>query len=518
MFEPYKQSGYIDFSKPENQQKMKDALEKVQSHLGQEYDLIIGGERVKSDETFDSINPAKKDEVIGTYQQAKPEHIDQAMDAAYEAWEEWKNYSPEARAAIFARAGHLMQDRRFELLAWQVLEQGKSWFETDAEVAEAIDFQNYYAREAVRYGKQRDVDQWWPRENNEYFYIPLGVGAIIPPWNFPQAIMSGMSSAAMVTGNCIILKPSSDAPAQAYQYVKILEEVGLPKGVVNFITGGGGKIGDKLVGHPKTRFIAFTGSKKVGLHINELAAKKQPGQKWIKRVSAEMGGKDAMIVLKDAPDMDAAADAAVQGAFGYSGQKCSACSRLILEESIHDEFMDLVIEKARKLTVGEPKDQDNWMGPVINAAAQEKIMKYIEIGKEEGTLVLGGNKGSDEGFYLEPTIFTDIEPGSRMEQEEIFGPVLSVIKARDYDHALEIANDTDYGLTGGLWTKDQAKIERAKREFHVGNLYFNRSITGSIVGTQPFGGFNLSGTDNKAGGKDYLLFFQQAKTVTQRLV
>ncbi|MCF7803383.1 MAG: L-glutamate gamma-semialdehyde dehydrogenase [Candidatus Marinimicrobia bacterium] len=517
MYQPYEQAGYIDFSKPENQRKMQDALEKVKSQLGQTHDLIIGGERVQSSETFDSINPAKKDQVIGTFQQAEPKHVDQAMDAALEAWEEWKHYSPEARAAIFARAGHLMQDRRFELIAWQILEQGKSWPETDAEVSEAIDFQNYYAREALRYGNQSDVDKWRPRENNEYFYIPLGVGAIIPPWNFPLAIMSGMSSAAMVTGNCIILKPSSDAPAQAYQYVKILEEVGLPKGVVNLVTGGGGRIGDKLVGHPKTRFIAFTGSKKVGLHINELAAKLQPGQKWIKRVSAEMGGKDAMVVLEDAPDMAAAADAAVQSAFGYSGQKCSACSRLILEESIHDEFVEKVIERAKKLTVGPPDKQENWMGPVINEDAESKILEYIKIGKEEGKLVLGGKKISEDGYYIEPTIFTEIDPGDRMEQEEIFGPVLSIIKARDYDHALEIANDTDYGLTGGVWTKDQAKIERAKREFHVGNLYFNRGITGSIVGSQPFGGFNLSGTDNKAGGKDYLLFFQQAKTVTQRL-
>jgi len=518
MFEPYGHSGKIDFSDPENIKKMKQALEKVQSQFGQTYDLIIGGERVQSDETFDSINPSHKDQVVGTFQVAKPEHIDQAMEAGSEAFEEWKSYSPEARATIFKRAAALMQERRFELVAWQILEEGKSWPETDAEVAEAIDFNNYYPKEALRYYQQRDVDQWWHRENNEYFYQPLGVGAVIPPWNFPLAIMSGMSAAAMVAGNCIILKPSSDAPAMAYQYVKILEEVGLPSGVLNFITGGGGKIGDTLVGHPRTRFIVFTGSKDVGLHINELAAKIQPGQQHIKRVSAEMGGKDAMIVLADAPDLDAAAEAAVKGAFGYQGQKCSACSRVIVEESVHDELLELMIEKAKELTVGPVEDHDNWMGPVINASAEEKILNYIEIGKEEGDLVLGGEKVSDEGYYIEPTIFDGIAPGDRLEQEEIFGPVLSVVTAKDYDEALDIANNTEYGLTGGVWTRDQAKIERAKREFHVGNLYFNRGITGSIVGTQPFGGFKLSGTNHKAGGPDYLRFFLRAKSVSQRLI
>ena len=517
MFEPYKHSGMIDFSDPDNVQKMQEALEKVRSQFGQTYDLIIGGDRVQSDDTFDSINPSHKDQCVGTFQVAKPEHIDQAIKAGYEAFETWKEYSPEARASIFKRAAALMQERRFELVAWQILEEGKSWPETDAEVAEAIDFNNYYPKEALRYYQQRDVDQWWKRENNEYFYQPIGVGAVIPPWNFPLAIMSGMSSAAMVTGNPIILKPSSDAPAMAYQYVKILEEVGLPDGVLNFITGGGGKIGDKLVGHPRTRFIVFTGSKEVGLHINELAAKMQPGQQFIKRVSAEMGGKDAMIVLEDASDMDAAADAAVKGAFGYQGQKCSACSRLIVEESIHDELLNKIIEKARQISVGPVEKQENWMGPVINAGAEEKILEYIEIGKEEGELVLGGKKVSDEGYYIEPTIFDQISPGDRLEQEEIFGPVLSVVTAENYDEALEIANNTEYGLTGGVWTRDQARIDRAKREFHVGNLYFNRSITGSIVGTQPFGGFKLSGTNHKAGGPDYLRFFLRAKSVSQYL-
>jgi len=515
MYEPYRHLDSIDFSRPENVQAMQDALQSVQTDLGHEYDLIIGGKRVKGKGTFPSYNPAKKTEVIGNFQKARAEQIDAALEAGWDAFEEWSRFTPEARAAIFMRAAARMKERRFELAAWQVYEEGKNWMEADGDVVEAIDFQEYYARQAIRYGRGKPMAAF-PGESNEYVYVPLGTGAVIPPWNFPLAIMSGMTAAAAVSGNCVVLKPSPDSPAMAAKYVEILEEVGLPSGVVNFITGEDDVIGDPLVSHPKTRFIAFTGSQAVGLHINELAAKHQPGQKWVKRVIAEMGGKDAQIVLADA-DPDQAAEAAVTGAYGFQGQKCSACSRLIVEESVHDDLLEKIIERTKSITVGPTTEQKHWMGPLINQKAQDKVLKYIDIGKKEGQLVLGGNRINDQGYFVECTIFDQVRPGARIEQEEIFGPVLSVITARDYDQALEIANDTDYGLTGGVFTRDQRNIERAKREFHVGNLYFNRKITGSLVGIQPFGGFNLSGTDSKAGGPDYLLYFLQPKTITHRL-
>ncbi len=515
MYGPYQHLDLTDFSQPENVERMKESLARVKSEFGKTYQLIIGGQRIAGNGTFNSYNPSGKDEVIGAFQKAQPQHIDQALESGWTAFREWSTMSPEARAAIFLRAAARMKEHRLELAAWEVYEEGKNWVEADADVVEAIDFQEYYAREAIRYEQPQSIHPF-PGENNEYIYIPLGVGAIIPPWNFPLAIMSGMTAAAVVAGNCVVLKPSPDSPMLAAKYAEILEEEGLPEGVVNFVTGEDETIGDHLVGHPRTRFISFTGSQAVGLHINELAARPQEGQKFMKRVIAEMGGKDAQIVLADA-EVETAAEAAVIGAFGYQGQKCSACSRLIIEEDVYDDVLEQVIKRAKEIVVGPVEKQENWMGPLINAEAEEKVLRYINIGKQEATLVLGGEKIHNQGYFIEPTIFENVKPGSQIEQEEIFGPVLSVIRARDYDHALEIANDTDYGLTGGVFTKDQRKIERAKREFQVGNLYFNRKITGSLVGIQPFGGFKLSGTDAKAGGPDYLLNFLQPKTITQRL-
>ena len=347
-------------------------------------------------------------------------------------------------------------------------------------------------------------------------YIPLGVGVIIPPWNFPFAITSGMTTAAIVSGNTVVLKPSSDAPAIAYQLVSIMEEAGLPPGVLNYLTGPGALAGEKLVRHPKTRFISFTGSMEVGLGINKAAAEMVDGQVWIKRVVVEMGGKDAIIVDSEA-NLEEAATGVVASAFGYNGQKCSACSRLIVVEDVHEELMKKVIEKTKALKLGDPTDSANFMGPVINESSIRKIEEYVEIGKKEGKLLLGGERGEGNGYYYKPTIIDDIDRQARIAQEEIFGPVLAVLKAKDFDDALDIANDTIYGLTGAVYTDNKDKLEKAAREFHVGNLYLNRKCTGALVGVHPFGGFNMSGTDSKAGGADYLLLFQQAKSVSEKL-
>jgi 1-pyrroline-5-carboxylate dehydrogenase len=354
-----------------------------------------------------------------------------------------------------------------------------------------------------------------PGERDYLWYIPLGVGIIIPPWNFPAAIMGGMTTAALVAGNTVILKPSSDSPTIAAKFFEVLEEAGMPPGVVNFCPGAGATFGDALVAHPKTRFIAFTGSKEVGLRINHVAAQTAPGQIWIKRTVLEMGGKDAIIVDADA-DIHAAVEGVAVSAFGFQGQKCSACSRLILDEKIYDSFLEKLVARVKKITVGDPTENPG-MGPVINEGSMKSILGYIEDGKKDGRLLTGGKRLPGEGYYLEPTVFADIAPKSKLEQEEIFGPVLAVIKSRNFDHALEIANDTEFGLTGAIYTTSEEKIARGMREFHVGNLYINRKCTGAIVGAHPFGGFNMSGTDSKAGGPDYLLLFTQAKSIGRKI-
>jgi 1-pyrroline-5-carboxylate dehydrogenase len=513
MVSEFKNEPYTDFSTKENQKKMQAALREVGGQLGREYDLIIGSQRLKADQTFTSINPSDKDEIIGVFQKAAPEQAEAAIQSALETFETWRWVDPAERAEYLFKAAEVMRRRRFELDAWMVLEEGKNWLEADADVAEAIDFCDFYGREMLRLAAEQPLTQI-PTEKSELVYIPLGVGVVIPPWNFPLAILVGMTSAALVTGNTVVLKPSSDSPAMGYRFMEVLEEVGLPPGVVNFVTGSGAAIGDTLVGHPKTRFISFTGSKEVGLGIVELAAKTAPGQIWIKRVVAEMGGKDAIVVDHET-DLDRAAQGVVTAAFGFQGQKCSACSRAIVVDSIYDELLELIKEKTEKLTVGPVIDQKNYMGPVINQRAMESILQYIEIGKKEGRLVTGGGPAQGNGFYIQPTVIADVAPGSRIAQEEIFGPVLAVIKARDFEHALQIANDTEYGLTGAVYTDDREKIEKARRIFHCGNLYFNRKCTGALVGVHPFGGFNMSGTDSKAGGHDYLLLFSQAKSISE---
>ncbi len=507
---------YADFSKPENRRAQEEAIKYVESQFGRKYELFINGKGVRSDRLHKSYNPAKKDQVIGAFYKAGQHEVDMAMEAALRAFEKWRCVSPKERAIVLLKAAQIMRRRKFEINAWMILETGKSWIEAEADTSEAIDFCEFYAREMIRWSEIKGVLPF-PNEVPELRYLPLGVGAVIPPWNFPMAILTGMTTAAIVAGNAVLLKPASDSPAIGYLLVEIMQEAGLPAGVLNFIPGSGAEIGDYIVQHPKTRFISFTGSKEVGLRINELAAKLSPGQIWVKRVIAEMGGKDTIIVDDDA-DLEDAANNVIASAYGFQGQKCSACSRVIIRDNIYDHFVDILAERAQKLTVGDPKDPANYMGPVINRASEEKILSYIEIGKNEGDLVVGGEKAPGDGYFIKPTIFKNIQPGARLDQEEILGPVLAAIKAASFDDAIQIANSTEYGLTGAVYTKDRFKIEKAKQEFFVGNLYVNRKCTGAMVGAHPFGGFNMSGTDSKAGGMDYLGLFMQAKSISEKLI
>jgi 1-pyrroline-5-carboxylate dehydrogenase len=438
------------------------------------------------------------------------------MQAALRAFEFWSRTSTNERVSLLLNAAEIIRRRKFEFCAWLTYEVGKNWAEADADVGETIDFLEFYAREALRLAAATTPIQY-PGERNELLYIPLGVGAMISPWNFPFAIMAGMTAASIVTGNTVVLKPSSDAPTIAAKFVEVLEEAGLPGGVVNFCPGSGAAFGNAIVEHPKTRFIAFTGSKKVGLEIHESAAKVRTGQIWIKRTILEMGGKDSILVCADA-DLDAAVEGVVASAFGFSGQKCSACSRAIIEAPIYDVFTERLRERVAQLTVGDPTANHN-LGPVINKDALDSMLAYIETGKKEGELIAGGHapQNPEGGYFLEPTVFSEISPHAVLAQEEIFGPILALTKVKNFEHGLQVANNTEYGLTGALYTADRERINCARREFHVGNLYFNRKCTGAMVGAHPFGGFNMSGTDSKAGGPDYLTLFTQAKSVAEKL-
>jgi 1-pyrroline-5-carboxylate dehydrogenase len=511
----FKNEPFTDFKTPKNAAAMEAALATVGAQLGREYELIVGGRRVKTAGKIRSINPARPAQLVGIHQKSEAGQVEEAMSTALAAFEGWKRVSTAKRAALLVNSARIIRERKFEFCAWLSFETGKNWAEADADVGEAIDFLEYYAREALRLAKAEPSIQY-PGERCELHYIPLGVGAVIPPWNFPFAIMAGMTAAAIVTGNTVILKPSSDAPTIAAKFLEVLEEAGMPAGVVNFCPGSGASFGNALVEHPKTRFISFTGSKAVGLEIHERAAKPRPGQIWIKRTVLEMGGKDSILVAADT-DLDAAADGVAASAFGFSGQKCSACSRAIVEAPVYDAFVAKLLERVAKLTVGDPVTNHN-LGPVINQAALESILKYIEIGKQEGKLLAGGKAPRIEGgYFVEPTVFGEIAPDAKLSQEEIFGPVLALIKVASFDEGLAVANNTEYGLTGSIYSTDRAKLDRARDEFHVGNLYFNRKCTGAMVGAHPFGGFNMSGTDSKAGGLDYLLLFTQAKSVAEKL-
>lgn len=498
--------------------KMAEAIGKIEAEAGKEYELVVGGERLKGDGTFATINPSDPAQVLGVFQKGTPKLAERAIAAADTAFEQWSRVSAEERADYIFRAAEVMRRRRLELGATMVLEEGKNWIEADADVCEAIDFLEFYAREAIRYAQPQPLTAA-PGEENSYFYIPLGVGVVIPPWNFPLAILVGMTSAAVVTGNTVVLKPSSDSPLIGHKFMEILEEVKLPAGVCNFFTGSGGAVGGTLVEHPRTRFISFTGSRDVGLSIVEGAARTAPGQIWIKRVVAEMGGKDAIVVDSEA-DVAAAAKGTAVSAFGFQGQKCSACSRAIVDASVYDEFVTKLKVETDKIAVGPVKNPTNWMGPVINKRAMNSILKYVEIAQKEGGRLICGGKALElpgGGFFVEPAVIADVKSRDTIGQEEIFGPVCAVIKAQDFDDALRIANDTEYGLTGAVYSRNRAKLEKARAEFHVGNLYLNRKCTGALVDVHPFGGFNMSGTDSKAGSRDYLALFLQGKSVCEKI-
>ncbi|MDQ2681734.1 MAG: L-glutamate gamma-semialdehyde dehydrogenase [Candidatus Eremiobacteraeota bacterium] len=512
---PFKNESIKSFKEPSDIAGMQAAIAQVRAEFGRVYPLVIDGERIETEKKIDSINPANPDEIVGRVSAASLDQANRAVEVAAATFESWKSTPAIRRADYLFRAAALVRERRFHFNALLVTEVGKSWPEADGDTAEAIDFLEFYAREALRLDGPQPVVPL-AGEQNQLRYIPLGVGVVIPPWNFAFAIMAGMTAAAMVTGNTVVLKPSSDSAVIAAQFIDLLNEVGVPKGVLNFVPGSGSVIGDAIVAHPKTRFIAFTGSKEVGLHINELAAKPQKGQKWIKRVIAEMGGKDSIIVAEDA-DVDAAVEGVALSAFGFQGQKCSACSRAIVDARVYDEFLDKLQKRVATMNVGDPSDNANYMGPVINQAAFKSISQYIETGKQEGRLLNGGNRVGESGYFLEPTVIADVKPDAVISQEEIFGPVLAVIKAKDFDDALAIANNTEFGLTGAIYSRDEHKLERATEEFHVGNLYLNRKCTGALVGVHPFGGFNMSGTDSKAGGSDYLLLFLQAKSIAKKI-
>jgi 1-pyrroline-5-carboxylate dehydrogenase len=507
---------FTDFTLIENKHAMEAALKKVKAELGRDYPLVIGGEKIMTEDKILSINPGNVDEVIGRVSKASKELAEKAMQKALITFETWKRVPARERAEYLFKAAKLMRERKHEFAAWMVLEAGKNWPEADIDTAEAIDFMEFYAREMIRLS-ETDIHQPLIKikgEDNKLSYIPLGVGIVIPPWNFPLAICVGMTTASIVSGNTVLLKPASVTPVIAHKFVSLMEEVGLPPGVINFVPGSGAEVGDYLTTHAKTRFICFTGSKEVGLRINRLAAQTADGQIWIKRVIAEMGGKDGIIVDETA-DLNAAAAAIVASAFGFQGQKCSSGSRAFIVESVYDRVVQTIKELTEKLSVGLP-ELNFAAGPVSDKAAYEKILEYIEIGKQEGKLLTGGGKAEGNGYYIQPTAFADVDGKARIMQEEIFGPVLAIGKAKDYKEAIAMYNDTEFGLTGSFFSQDEDRIAYALQETHCGNLYINRKCTGALVGVHPFGGFNMSGTDSKAGGYDYLLLFTQAKLTSRK--
>jgi len=512
----YENAPLTNFTEQANQDKMRAALREMRTRLGKEYPLVINGEKIRTGKTIASINPSSPDDVVGAVAEAGIAEAERAVQAARGAFEKWRWTPFEERAQLLERAAAIMDRRRFQLSALEVFEVGKPWTEADGDIREAIDFCLFYAQQMRRIGRPR-LTQHVPGEESYYHYWPRGVAFVIAPWNFPLAILCGMTTAALVTGNTVIMKPAEQSAVCGAMLMEIFEEAGVPPGVLNYFPGKGSVIGAHLVDHRDVDLIAFTGSREVGLRIWESAGITRPDQRELKRVICEMGGKNAIIIDSDA-DLDEAIVDCTYSAFGYQGQKCSALSRLIVLEQNYDRVIERLLNAAASLRVGNPEEPGITVGPVIDKTAHERILDYIETGKSEATLAFQHQSVPSKGYFIPPTIFVDVKPDMRIAREEIFGPVLSVLRARDLDEAIKIANGTDYALTAGFFSRSPANIERTRAQIEAGNVYINRSCTGAVVGRHPFGGFKMSGGGTKAGGEDYLLQFVVPRVVTENIM
>ncbi|MFY9552125.1 MAG: L-glutamate gamma-semialdehyde dehydrogenase [Thermoanaerobaculia bacterium] len=515
MLPEFRNEPLTDFTIEANRNTFRAALAKIEKRLPIQGKNRIGGRLVGAARRFESVNPCDPRQIIGRFPEGTSADADAALDAATKAFPAWSRMPAGERSALLLRIASILRRRKHEYSAMMVLEESKSWAEADGDTAEAIDFCEFYAREMERLAKPQPLTPY-PGERNELWHIPLGVVVVIPPWNFPLAILTGMTTAALVAGNTVVLKPSSDAAGIATMFLEACDEAGVPDGVLNFLTGGGSTVGNALVESPKTRMIAFTGSRAVGVQISEKAGRVVPGQIWIKRAILEMGGKD-FILVDETADIEDAANGIVAAAFGFQGQKCSACSRLIVHRKVHEDLLSRIIAKTKALTVGDVRDPKNVIGAVINEGAQKKILESIAIGKKEGRIVVGGKPGPRPGYFVMPTIVDGVRPKARIAREEIFGPVLAVLKVRGFEEGIAVANDSEYGLTGSLYSRVRERLKRGKEELSVGNLYLNRKCTGALVGVHPFGGFHMSGTDSKAGGREYLYLFTQQKAISEKL-
>jgi RHH-type proline utilization regulon transcriptional repressor/proline dehydrogenase/delta 1-pyrroline-5-carboxylate dehydrogenase len=505
----------LDFAISEPRQRMQGEIQSLMKAPPVAVPVVIDGREQKSSRTLDKTNPSHPSHVVSRMALATTDQAEAAVQAARNGFHKWKDVPAEERCRILEKAADIMVRDRYALCALEVAEVGKTWVEADGDITEAIDFCRYYAQDMRKLAKGSRVGHVLG-ENSHYHYLPKGIALVIAPWNFPFAILCGQVAAALVTGNTVIMKPAEQSAGIAYRLFEILREAGLPKDACQFLPGLGEDVGAYLVDHKDVDLIAFTGSKAVGLHILKTAGNTLPGQKGVKRCIIEMGGKNALIIDSDA-DLDEAIIATLYSAFGFQGQKCSASSRVIVVQENYDRFVDRLIEAARSLTVRPAEDPLAYMGPVVDEEAQQRILKMIEVGKTEGTLAFQGEVPR-EGFFVPPTIFKDVAPNARIAQEEIFGPVVAIIKAKDIDEAIDIANGVEYGLTGGVFSRSPANIEKVKQRLEVGNLYVNRGITGAMVDRHPFGGFKMSGVGSKTGGPDYLRQFLEPRVITENTV